>query len=281
MTPDLPTPPRPLPVAVVQLTSTPDLARNLQAISDLTADAARAGARFVALPENALWLRTSPDDKAPVEPVDGPLVSRLRGLAGDLGVHLLLGSYPETSPVAGRYYNTSVLIDGTRSEAPVTATYRKLHLFDIDVAQGESQRESDTITPGDAIVTADVAGVTLGLSICYDLRFPRLYQRLVDVGARMLAVPSAFTEFTGKDHWLVLLRARAIETQTFVVAPDQSGFHGGKRRSYGKSVIIDPWGIPLAMAGDGPGFALAWLDFAKQDAVRASLPCLHHRHPAV
>jgi predicted amidohydrolase len=272
---------KPLATAVVQLTSTPDVARNLQAISDLCADAARAGARFVALPENALWLRTSPDDVAPVEPVTGPLVGRLRALAGDLGVHLLLGSYPETSPVAGRYYNTSVLMDGTRPGAPVTATYRKLHLFDIDVAQGESQRESDTITPGDAVVCADVGGVTLGLSICYDLRFPRLYQRLVDAGARVLAVPSAFTEFTGKDHWLVLLRARAIETQTFVVAPDQSGFHGGKRRSYGKSVIIDPWGIPLATASDGPGFALAWLDFAKQDAIRASLPCLSHRHAAV
>jgi predicted amidohydrolase len=273
--------PRPLPVAVIQLTSTSDVAQNLAAISDLCADAARAGARFLALPENATWLRTSPDDVAPVEPLDGPLVGRMRALAADLGVTLLLGSYPETAPVAGKYYNTSVLIDGNQATAPVTARYRKLHLFDIDVTHGESQRESDTITRGEEVVTGEVEGVRLGLSICYDLRFPRLYQRLVDAGARLLAVPSAFTEFTGKDHWLVLLRARAIETQTFVIAPDQSGFHGGKRRSYGKSVIIDPWGLPLAMAGDGPGFALAWLDFAKQDAIRASLPCLSHRHPTV
>jgi predicted amidohydrolase len=279
MTPDQTT--RPLPVAVIQLTSTADVAGNLAAISDLCADAARAGARFIALPENAAWLRTSPDDVAPVEPLEGPLIGRFRALAGDLGVTLLVGSYPETSPVPGKYYNTSVLIDGNQAGAPITASYRKLHLFDIDVTHGESQRESDTITRGEAVVTAEVEGVRLGLSICYDLRFPRLYQRLVDAGARLIAVPSAFTEFTGKDHWLVLLRARAIETQTFVIAPDQSGFHGGKRRSYGKSVIIDPWGLPLAMAGDGPGFALAWLDFRKQDAIRASLPCLSHRHPGV
>ena len=232
--------------AVVQLTSTDDVGQNLESIRRLSTE--------------------------------------LRRLAGELGVWLLVGSFAEKRPDPDRYYNTSVLIDGSGGRAggaPIVATYRKLHLFDIDVTHGESQRESDTIARGDEVVVANVRGVPTGLSICYDLRFPRLYQRLVDGGARMLTVPAAFTEFTGKDHWMVLLRARAIETQTFVIAPGQSGFHGGKRRTYGKSTIIDPWGIPLCTAADGPGFALARLDFAAQERIRASLPCLQHRHPLV
>lgn len=270
-----------LTAAVVQLTSTEDIDQNLDAIARWTREAAQAGARFVALPENAAWLRTGPVTRSPAEPLDGRIISTLRTLAGELGVHLLVGSFPEESPDPARYYNTSVLIDGTRDGAPITATYRKLHLFDIDVAGSESQRESDTIMRGEDLVTAEIDGVRAGLTICYDLRFPRLFERLVDAGARLMTVPAAFTEFTGKDHWTVLLRARAIETQTFVIAPNQSGFHGGRRRSYGKSVIVDPWGIPLCTAPDGPGFAIARLDFARQDAVRASLPCLSHRHPNV
>jgi predicted amidohydrolase len=274
-------PPPPLVAAVVQLTSTEDVAANLDAIARLVREAASAGAKFVALPENAAWLRTGPVERSPAESLSGPIISTMRELAESLQIHLLVGSFAEASENPARYYNTSVLVDGTTVGAPITATYRKLHLFDIDVAGGESQRESDTIAPGDSIVLADVGGVPTGLSICYDLRFARLYERLVDAGALMLTVPAAFTEFTGKDHWMVLLRARAIETQTFVIAPDQSGFHGGRRRSYGKSTIIDPWGIPLCTAGDGPGFALARLDFARQASIRASLPCLRHRHPRV
>lgn len=285
----------PLTAAVVQLTSTEDVAENLAAIELWVGEAARAGASFVALPENACWLRVSPDAVCPKEAIpnegeeaaSGPILTALRRVAAAHRVWLLIGSFPEVSPDPRRIYNTSVLIDGTMGTAEasglgrVVATYRKLHLFDIDVKGSESQRESDTIAPGDRAVVADVAGVPVGLSICYDLRFPELYRRLVDDGARVLTVPAAFTEFTGKDHWLVLLRARAIETQTFVIAPGQSGFHGGRRRTYGKSTIIDPWGIPLCIAGDGPGFAIARLDFASQDRIRASLPCLQHRHPAL
>jgi len=174
-----------------------------------------------------------------------------------------------------------VVIDGTQPDAPITAAYRKLHLFDIDIPGGESQKESDWIVAGEELVTTPIAGVQTGLSICYDLRFPALYQRLRDRDARILTVPAAFTEFTGKDHWLLLLRARAVETQCFVVAPNQVGHHGGKRRSYGKSAIIDPWGIPLAVAPDGPGWVMARLDLAQQDRIRASLPCHAHRHPIV
>lgn len=287
------TPPS-LTAAVVQLTSTEDVAENLAAIGHWVGEAARAGATFIALPENACWLRVSPDAVCPKEVIplgpdgsggegSGPILTALLAVAAEHRVWLLVGSFPELSPDPRRIYNTSVLIDGTSGGARgrVAATYRKLHLFDIDVKGSESQRESDTILAGDRAVVAEVAGVPFGLSICYDLRFPELYRRLVDDGARVLTVPAAFTEFTGKDHWLVLLRARAIETQTFVIAPGQSGFHGGKRRTYGKSTIIDPWGIPLCMAGDGPGFAIARLDFASQDRIRASLPCLQHRHPAL
>jgi predicted amidohydrolase len=275
----------PLTIAVVQLTSTEDVQRNLEAIERFVLEAARAGAEVVALPENACWLRTNAEAVCPMEPIgdgapggDGPMLAALRGLARRAGVWLVVGSFPETGPDSAHHYNTTVVLE---PGGAVTATYRKLHLFDIDVKGSESQRESDSIAPGDRVVTTSIRGVPTGLSICYDLRFPELYRRLVDDGARMMMVPAAFTEFTGKDHWLVLLRARAIETQTFVVAAGQSGFHGGKRRTYGKSTIVDPWGIPLCMAADGPGFALARLDFASQDRIRASLPCLQHRHPAL
>lgn len=274
--------PEPMTAAVVQLTSTEDVAANLEAIRHWVLAAREAGAELVALPENAVWLRLSPDSLAPMEAIEdadpGPNLAALKAIAREGGVWLLVGSFPEISPTPARYYNTSIVIDPT---GRVTATYRKLHLFDIDVKDGESQRESDTIAPGEDVVATAVRGVMTGLSICYDLRFPRLYQRLVDAGARILTVPAAFTEFTGKDHWLVLLRTRAIETETFVIAPGQSGYHGGKRRTFGKSTIIDPWGIPLCIAPDGPGFAVARLDFAAQDRIRASLPCLRHRHPRV
>ncbi len=274
-----------LTAAVVQLTSTEDVARNLEAIRGFVKQAAAAGAELVTLPENAAWMRVGAEAVCPMEPVpgDGPILAALMDIAAEAGVWLLVGSFAETGPDPRRHYNTSVVIDGTGGpgKAVVTETYRKLHLFDIDVKDGESQRESDTIARGDEVVTTDIRGVKTGLSICYDLRFPELYRRLVDRGARVITVPAAFTEFTGKDHWLVLLRARAIETQTFVIAPGQSGFHGGKRRTFGKSTIIDPWGIPLCIAPDGPGFALARLDFAAQDRIRASLPCLQHRHPGL
>lgn len=279
---DAPETPEPMTAAVVQLTSTEDVAANLEAIRRWVMAARAAGAELIALPENAVWMRVAAGSEAPMEVIDegapGPNLAALMAIAREAGAWLVVGSFPEVSPHAGRYYNTSIVLDPGGS---VTATYRKLHLFDIDVKDGESQRESDTIARGEAVVATPVRGVTTGLSICYDLRFPALYQRLVDRGARLLTVPAAFTEFTGKDHWLVLLRARAIETECFVIAPGQSGYHGGKRRTFGKSTIVDPWGIPLCIAADGPGFAVARLDFAAQDRIRASLPCLSHRHPGV
>ena len=269
-----------LQIAVVQLRATMDVAANLNTAEGFIREAADAGCQVIALPENCAFLRTDPGAPAPVEPLDGAIVTRFRRIAESCGVWLLVGSFPETGPADGRYHNTSVVIDGTRPTAPITAVYRKLHLFDIDIAGGESQRESDYIAAGDRLVVTDVADVPVGLSICYDLRFPTMYQKLTAMGARILTVPAAFTEFTGKDHWLALLRARAIENQAYVVAANQWGAHGGKRRSFGKSVIYDPWGTPLCVAPDRPGWVSARIDLSYQDQVRASLPCLQHKNPA-
>jgi predicted amidohydrolase len=269
-------------VAVVQLTSTQDVEANMNAIKRFVQEAAEAGAQLVALPENACFLRHESTASAPIQPLDGALVGRLRAIAGEHGIWLLVGSFPEQSSVLGKYYNTSLLIDGTQAQAPITAAYRKLHLFDVEIKGGTCIRESDWIVPGEEIMAADAGGLKLGLTICYDLRFPDLYQWLThEAKVRAVSVPAAFTEFTGKDHWLALLKARAIETQCFVIAPNQVGHHGGSRRSFGKSVIYDPWGTPLCIVPDRPGWAMARLDYAHQDTIRASLPCLIHRHPAV
>jgi len=266
-------------VAVVQLMSTEDVDLNMVMIERFVQEAAEAGADFITIPENALFLRINPTSRAPVQPLTGPLMGRLRALAERTGVTLLVGSFPEEGPDPEHCHNTSVLIDGTQPDAPVVASYRKIHLFDIEITGKECHRESDTIAAGDALVVAPVGGIPTGLSICYDLRFPALYQGLVELGARVITVPAAFTEYTGKEHWLTLLRARAIETQTYIVAPNQYGHHGGKRKSYGKSTIIDPWGIPLCVAPDRPGWVMARLDFDYQDEVRSSLPCLQHKRP--
>ncbi len=267
--------------AIVQLCSAEDVDANLAVVRRQVLEAAAAGADLVALPENALFLRTRCETPIPIQPLGGPLVSELRALAQRAGVWLLVGSVPLTSPDPARYYNASVLIDGRRAGAPVAATYHKLHLFDVELPSGQVERESDVIYPGDEVVTADLDGACLGFAICYDLRFPALFQALVDRGARMISVPSAFTEYTGKDHWLPLLRARAIETQTFIIAPNQFGHHGDRRRSYGKSVIIDPWGVVLCTIGDRVGWAMTQLDMAHQDRIRAAIPCRRHRNPVI
>jgi len=269
-----------LQAAVIQLKATMDVADNLATAERFVREAADAGSQFIAMPENCAFLRTDPKAPAPVQPLDGPIITHFQRVAEDCGVWLLVGSFPEAGPSDGRYHNTSVLLDGTQAGAPIAATYRKLHLFDIDIKGGETQKESDYIAAGDQLVVTPVGGVPTGLTICYDLRFPTMYQKLTALGARMLTVPAAFTEFTGKDHWLALLRARAIETQTYVIAPNQWGAHGGKRRSFGKSVIYDPWGTALCIAPDRPGWVSARIDLDYQDQVRSSLPCLQHKHPA-
>jgi deaminated glutathione amidase len=260
--------------AVVQLNSTGDKPRNLAAAERLVRAAAADGAELIALPEKWNLLAAGEDLLAGAEPLDGPSLSAARSWARELGVHLLAGSVPEQGP-EGKVFNTSVLIGPDGSDL---ATYRKIHMFDVDVA-GVSYRESTHEEAGEEVVTAPLAGTVLGLSVCYDLRFPELYRILAVRGARILAVPSAFTLATGRDHWEPLLRARAIENQTFVLAPNQFGEAPPHFSSAGRSAIVDPWGVVLAMAPDEECFVAAELDFAAQDRVRESLPSLANRRP--
>jgi predicted amidohydrolase len=270
-------------VAAAQMTSTDDVAANLARTTAITRDAAAAGATLVGLPENFAYLGGDRDHRlsiaeglpAPDEAREGgPILEAMRGLARETGVWLLLGGFPERAASATHIRNTSVLL---RADGSIAATYRKIHLFDVDVPGGKRFRESETIEPGDTPVVAETPWGPLGLTICYDLRFPELYRALAARGARVLAVPSAFTLETGKDHWSVLLRARAIENQAYLFAPAQFGHHGGQRRSWGHAMVVDPWGAVLAECGDHEGFALARVDFAYQDRVRESLPSLAHR----
>jgi deaminated glutathione amidase len=262
--------------AVVQMTSGSDLARNLARAGELIAAAARAGARLVALPENFPLLReegaSGPNPDAQEVP-GGPV---LRFLSEQAAAHRILlagGTFPERIPHDARTFNTSTLF---APDGELVALYRKIHLFDVDLP-GAVLRESSRVAAGKDLVVAKTDACTFGLSVCYDVRFPELYRQLVEHGAQVLLVPSAFTVPTGRDHWEVLLRARAIENQCFVVAAAQWGAHNPSRHSYGRSMVIDPWGTVLCTVPDGEGFALAELDFARQEEVRRRLPALRHR----
>ncbi len=261
--------------AVVQMTSTSDTESNLQEACRLIEKAARLGARLVATPENTNFLGP-PDDKVRLaEPLNGSLCNRMGDFARRLGIHLLLGSFNEQSDEPGRCHNTSVLFG---PEGRVLASYRKIHLFDIELSATVRYHESRTIKPGDRPVVASTALGNLGLSICYDLRFGNLYRQLVHDGAEILCVPAAFTMTTGRDHWEPLLRARAIETQCYVLAPAQFGRHDdpGLRESFGHAMIVDPWGHVIAMCSDGPGLALAEIDLDRIARVRRSMPVRDH-----
>ena len=266
-----------LKVACVQLNSREDVAANRLAAEHFVRYAAAVGARLIVLPET--WTYKGSLQRLPEvsEAADGASNSLLAGLAAELGVYVLAGSLYERTSTPGHCFNTSVLF------GPVgmpLATYRKLHLFDA-VAGEVVYRESDCLLPGADIVTAQIDNVTVGLTICYDLRFPELYRTLALSGARILLVPSAFTTPTGRDHWEVLLRARAIENGCFVVAAGQYGEHAPGRSCYGHSMVVDPWGAVLAQAPDGVGLCLAELDLAAVDRVRAQIPSLADRRPEV
>jgi deaminated glutathione amidase len=260
--------------AVVQLNSTNDKARNLGTAERLVRAAAADGAELVALPEKWNLLAAGAELVAGAEALDGPSLTAARGWARALGIHLLAGSISERGP-EGKAFNTSVLIGRDGEDL---ATYRKIHMFDVDVG-GVAYRESEHEEPGEEIVTAPLAEITVGLSVCYDLRFPELFRILALRGARLLTIPSAFTLATGRDHWEVLLRARAIENQAFVLAPNQVGEAPPHFSSNGRSTIVDPWGVVLATAADEECFATADLDFSAQERVRESLPSLANRRP--
>ncbi len=266
-------------LAAAQVCSTEDVGQNLARCRGLIADAAGAGAKLVGLPENFAYLGTDRDHKLALaeeatDQAGGPILNAMRDSARQAGVWLLLGGFPEKTATPERIGNTSLLLD---PEGRIRARYRKMHLFDVEIPGGNKFQESATVEAGTEPVVAETPWGGLGLTICYDLRFPELYRVLAGRGARMIAVPAAFTRETGKDHWHLLLRARAVENQVFVFAPAQYGFHGGKRASYGHALVTDPWGVVLAECGEREGFALAYLDFEYQDRVRQSLPCLSHR----
>lgn len=266
--------------AAVQLTATADPAANLATADRLVRAAARDGASLVVLPEKWSVYGSPEDQRAGAEPLDGPALSWARAIARELEIDLVAGSIAERvdGRADGRGSNTSVHVgpDGTDR-----ATYRKVHMFDVLVG-GRAYKESDGEAPGDEIVLSATAdGTGLGLSICYDLRFPELYRRLAVEGARILVVPSAFTEPTTRDHWEVLLRARAIENQAFVIAANQVGRHAPGLRTGGRSMIVDPWGLVLAQAPDSESYAIADLDLDRQARIRADLPSLANRRPEV
>jgi deaminated glutathione amidase len=262
--------------AAVQLNSNGEKARNLEAAERLARAAAADGAELVALPEKWNLLAGGEELVAGAEPLDGPSLTAARGWARTLGIHLLAGSISERGPEGEKASNTSVLIGPDGEDL---AVYRKIHMFDVD-AGGVSYRESEHERPGAEAVVAPLGNLIAGLTVCYDLRFPELFRILALCGARLIAVPSAFTLATGRDHWEVLLRARAIENQLFVLAPNQWGEAPPHYSSFGRSMIIDPWGVILATAADGEGFVCADLDLAAQDRIRASLPSLANRQPA-
>ena len=260
--------------ACVQLRSSDDVGENLRTASALIRDAQKAGAEFIATPENTTLM--APDGGAKLElshsEDNDTALPAFAALAEELGVWLLIGSLAirisETKTA-----NRSVLID---PRGRIAARYDKIHLFDVDLPSGEQYRESNTVAGGSAAVAADLPWGRIGLSICYDLRFPHLYRMLAKAGAFALTVPSAFTETTGKAHWHVLLRARAIENGAFVIAPAQSGLHANGRRTYGHSLIVSPWGEVLAEAETEPGIILADIDPAASPDARARIPSLRH-----
>ena len=261
--------------AVVQLNSSPDKDRNLTMADRLVREAARQGAELIVLPEKFNVLGETEDLIAGAEPLEGQTLHWAAEAARNLGVWIVAGSIVERIAGDDKLRNTSALLG---PDGDLHAVYRKIHMFDVEVG-GVSYRESDTEAPGSEIVVADAGELPVGIAICYDLRFPEVFRILAVQGARAFAVPAAFTLQTGKDHWEVLLRARAIENQAFVIAAGQIGTHPPNHQSYGRSMIVDPWGITLAVAPDTECFVSAELDLEMQDRIREKLPSLANRRP--
>ena len=262
-------------IAAAQMNSRPDLDRNLEEAYDLIKEAADEGAAFISLPENFAYLG---DFEARLElsaAISTQAEKFLSETADEFGVYILGGSYPVLA-ASGKVFNRSTLIG---PEGDTLAKYDKIHLFDVDLEGGESYRESDYVQPGEnepVVYESEDIG-TIGLSVCYDLRFPELYRILSEKGAQILTVPSAFTKTTGKDHWHALLKARAIENTCYVLASAQTGLHGKKRETYGHSLIIDPWGNILADSGQDTGVVYAEFKHDLLMEVRQAIPSLKHR----
>ena len=260
--------------AAIQMLAGDDKQANLQEATRWVRDAAAKGARLVALPEVFIWRGSKKLERQFAEPIRGPTSIALAELALELGIYLLAGSILEEIPNSEKSYNTSLLFNPAGKQI---ACYRKIHLFDVDLANGVSLRESQTRAHGESPVVVKTDLGAMGLSVCYDLRFPELYRALADGGAELIFVPSAFTAYTGAAHWETLLRARAIENQTYIIAPDQYGKTSNSFETHGHSMIVDPWGKIIAELPDGPGVISAVIDLDFLAKVRAELPALNHR----
>lgn len=261
-------------LAAIQMCSRQDRDENLERARALLEEAAKQGAQLIALPENFSFLDREGDKLQALEDLDaGPSVRMLREVAATRGVMIVGGSVPLRAADAGKVTNTCLVFnpDGT-----LAARYDKMHLFDISLDAAHMFKESRYIEAGTEVVTFEAFGHTMGLSICYDLRFPELYRQLTLRGAKVLFIPAAFTMHTGKDHWAALIRARAIENLCYVVAPAQFGRHNERRESYGRTMIVDPWGQILAQAPDREGVVFANIDLDYLDDIRRRLPCLEH-----
>ena len=267
-------PPSPTLVAAVQMTSTADRGRNLDTALRLIGEAADLGAELVGLPENFAFMGRDEDRIEGAEAIEGPTISALRDVARRRGVHVLAGSIAEKVDAPGKTANTSVLVG---DDGAVVASYRKIHLFDVAIPDGARYAESETVLPGDRAVVAPTALGRIGLTVCYDLRFPELYRQLSSLGAELLCIPAAFTLYTGKDHWEVLIRARAIENLAYVLAPAQYGRHSANRVTFGNAMVVDPWGGVLARCADGEGVCVAPFRRERLEQVRRELPALGHR----
>lgn len=265
-------------VGVVQMNVRDDKATNVEKAFALARDAAQH-ADLVVLPESLSYLGPDEGKVEAAEPIPGPTVQTFQDIARAHNAWIVCGSIPEVSGDPGRVYNTSVLVG---PDGRIHAKYRKIHLFDVDLGAGLVYRESDCVLAGDTAVTAELPGFgTLGMSICYDLRFPELYRQLSERGANVIVVPAAFTLETGKDHWEPLLRARAIENQAYVVASGVMGEYPPAKRTYGRSLVIDPWGVVVAQASDVEGVLYAELDPHLVEDVRRRIPALRHRVEAL
>lgn len=263
-----------LTVAAVQVNAGPEIGPNLDTAGDLVRRARAAGADLICLPENvSMMVQGRANIAARAKPEEShPGLPFFRDLAVETGAWLMTGSLAVALP-DGRFANRCYVVDPAGN---VLARYDKIHMFDVDLGGGESYRESATYKPGESAVVAETPWGGLGLTICYDVRFAYLYRALAKAGARIITVPAAFTVPTGRAHWHVLLRARAIETGCFVIAPAQTGTHDQDRKTYGHALIVSPWGEVLADAGEGPGFVTAKIDLGEVDAARGKVPSLTH-----
>jgi predicted amidohydrolase len=263
-------------VALAQMNSQDDKNANIESALALIDEAAASGARLVTLPE--VWTYLGPDEgvRPAAEPVPGPLTDLLSERARRHGIYLHAGSVLEAVEGEPKVFNTTVVFD---PNGGIIAKYRKIHLFDVDLAGDASYRESATVGAGDEIVTFELDGVTVGLAICYDLRFPELFRILALRGAQVILLPAAFAMTTGRDHWETLIRARAIENGVFMIAAGQWGTHPPGRWCYGRSMVVDPWGTVIAKASDGTGLLRTEVDLALVERVRGQVPSLANRKP--